>query len=202
MSGKYTGEIGAVILAAGRSRRMGRPKLVLPWGDRTVIEQVVNTLKQAGVDDIILVTGGSRVQVEQALAGYEVSFTYNDKYETHEMLTSLQIGIHARNPTLRALLVVLGDQPAIQAYVIESIVEKYYRQPAKLIIPSYQMRRGHPWLVDKCLWDELLALPAENTLRDFLAAHYHDITYVAVDTPTILSDMDTPDDYDCQRPGI
>lgn len=202
MSGKYTGQIGAVILAAGRSRRMGRPKLVLPWGDRTVIEQVVKTLNQAGVDDILLVTGSSRELIEEALARYRVSFTYNEKYETHEMLTSLQTGINASYPELCALLVVLGDQPAIQTYVVESIVEKYYQQPAKLIIPSYQMRRGHPWLIDKCLWGELLALPAENTLRDFLAAHSHDITYVSVDTPTILSDMDTPDDYDCQRPGI
>ena len=201
MSGNHTDEIGAVILAAGRSRRMGRPKLVLPWGDWTVIEQVVKTLKQAGIDDILLVTGGSREQIEQVLAGYQVSFAYNDKYETHEMLTSLQTGICASNTALRALLVVLGDQPAIQANVIESIVEKFYQQPAKLIIPSYQMRRGHPWLVDKSLWDELLTMPAENTLRDFLAAHYHDITYVAVDTPTILSDMDTPDDYKIQRPG-
>ncbi len=200
MPGKFKGKIGAVILAAGQSRRMGKPKLILPWGNRTVIEQVVSTLRQAGIDDILLVTGGSREQVEQALVDYKVSFAYNEKYETHEMLTSLQAGILASDPALNALLVVLGDQPAIRSEVFESIVEKYYQEPTSLIIPSYRMRRGHPWLVDKRLWDELLEMPAEKTLRDFLVAHNQDITYVVVDTPTILSDIDTPDDYESQRP--
>ncbi len=193
-------EIGAVILAAGRSQRMGTPKLVLPWGTRTVIEQVVISLQQAGIEDILLVTGGSRELVEQVLNGYRVRFTHNREYAALEMLTSLQTGIRASDPTLEALLVVLGDQPALEPDVIHSIIRVYQQCQAKLVIPSYQMRRGHPWLVKRCLWDDLLAMPAKETLRDFLQAHQEEIVYANVDTPTILSDLDTPEDYQRQRP--
>lgn len=193
--------IGAVVLAAGQSRRMGRPKLTLPWGERTVIEQVVHTLLEAEIQEIVVVTGGSREAVELALAGLPVRFAHNPHYEQAEMLTSLQAGIRALSPECQALLIVLGDQPTLNADVVRAVVGAYQTAGGRLVVPSYEMRRGHPWLVQRALWHELLNMPPEQTMRDFVRAHAEEIQYVNVNTPGILQDMDTPEDYRRIRPG-
>jgi molybdenum cofactor cytidylyltransferase len=87
--------IAAILLAAGESKRMGTPKMLLPWGNRTVIEHVVSTFLKAGIEEILVVTGGAREQVEQALETYPVRKLHNPKYATGEMLLSLQRGIRA-----------------------------------------------------------------------------------------------------------
>ncbi len=192
---------GAVVLAAGQSRRMGAPKLVLPWGQNTVIEQVVRSLGEGGIREIVVVTGGAREAVEAALAGYPVRFAHNPHYAQSEMVTSLQIGLRALSPGCPALLIALGDQPVIEAGVIQAVLAAYRSSGSRLVIPSYQMRRGHPWLVARELWPDLLALQPAQSLRDFLKAHEDDIQYVNVDTPNVLKDMDTPEDYARLKPG-
>lgn len=196
-----TGHIGAVVLAAGQSRRMGQPKLMLPWGEWTVIEQVVGTLLEADIHEIVVVTGGSREAVEAALTGLPICFAHNPQYEQAEMLTSLQTGIRALSPECQALLIVLGDQPTLEATVVRAVVEMHQATGGHLVVPSYQMRRGHPWLVERALWQELLNMPPEQTMRDFVHAHAEEIQYVNVNTPGILQDMDTPEDYRRLRPG-
>ncbi len=197
-------KVGAVVLAAGQSQRMGRPKLALPWGERSVIEQVVATLAEAGIAQIVVVTGGAREAVEAALTGHPVRLAYNPDFARSEMLSSLQVGIHALESSgsqaLAALLVVLGDQPTIEASVVRAVVATYLATGAPLVVPSYQMRRGHPWLVERGLWPELLELAQDQTMRDFLHAHEEKIRYVEVDSPGILKDLDTPEDYQRLRP--
>lgn len=193
-------DIGAVVLAAGKSERMGRPKLVLPWKDHTVIWQVVESLSQAEINDIVVVTGASRDLVEEALTGSIVQCTYNPDYERSEMLRSLQVGISALPAHCKALLVVLGDQPLIESAVIKRVMDTYRQAGSSLVIPSYQLRRGHPWLVGKAYWNELLGLPENRTMHDFITAHQDEIVYVNVDTPSILKDMDTFEDYQQTHP--
>ena len=198
MGGK---KIGAVVLAAGRSRRMGRPKLILPWGERTVIETVVETLRAAGAAEIIVVTGGARGEIEAALTEANARTVYNPDFAVSEMLASLQVGARALGEEIDALLVALGDQPAVPVEAARAVVEAYEAGRARLVIPSYQMRRGHPWLVDRALWASLLAMTSEQTMRDFLNGHPEEIQYVTVDHPGVLKDVDTPEDYEQLRPG-
>lgn len=194
--------IGAVVLAAGRSQRMGQPKMVLPWGERTVIEHVVAEIAKAGVSEIVVVTGGARELVEGALKGGPARTVFNPQYENFEMTVSLQCGLRALVETdCEAMLICLGDQPAISANVIAALAGAYERSQANLVIPSYQNRRGHPWLVTRRLWDAILSLPPEKTLRDFLNTYTDEIEYVLVDTPAVLSDLDTPEDYARQIPA-
>lgn len=193
--------IGAVVLAAGMSRRMGQPKQLLPWGKTTVIGQVVNVLQAAQVAQIVVVTGKSREQVEQTLKNTSAQCVFNPRYETSEMLTSLKVGISRLHDEVQAVLVVLGDQPQIQVSVVQGLIEQYRLGKGVLIVPSYQMRRGHPWLVDRSLWQEILQMDDEReSMRDFLNHHAQDIVYYLVDTPSILTDMDTPEDYQQMRP--
>jgi molybdenum cofactor cytidylyltransferase len=194
-------KIAAVVLAAGHSRRMGAPKLALPWGESTVIGQVLSVLTQTGIQDIVVVTGGARQEVQQALQGWPVRQVYNPNHGQGEMLSSFQVGLEALGDDPNAALVVLGDQPQIQTQVVVKLLQTYAETGAHLVIPSYQMRRGHPWLVDRSLWAAVLAIRAPATLRDFLNDHQDSIHYVTVETGTILQDLDTPGDYVSYRPS-
>lgn len=192
-------QVAALVLAAGQSRRMGRPKMLLPWGGSSVLAQVVSAFALAGPAEIVVVTGAEREQVEALLAGLTVSCPlrsiHNPGYADGEMLASLQCGLAGLGPQVEAALVGLGDQPQLQPETVGRILQAFERSAAGLIVPSYQMRRGHPWLVGRQHWAGLQALAAPHTPRDFLRAHAAEIEYVEVDTPSVLADLDTPEDY-------
>jgi molybdenum cofactor cytidylyltransferase len=196
----FSHEVGAVVLAAGRSSRMGKSKIILPWGKTTVIGQIINTLLASNIRDIIVVTGGYREQVESILDGFPIKFVNNPFYESNEMHDSLQLGIKAAPDYLKAILVVLGDQPQILESTIIKVMEGYLSSEKPLIIPSFNMKRGHPWLVRRSLWQEIIELHTPATLRDFIQKHPDDIEYLVVPTTTVLEDLDTPEDYNKHKP--
>jgi molybdenum cofactor cytidylyltransferase len=200
MEDKTSQSIAAIILAAGRSKRMRQPKMILPWGESTVIGQVVQVLSRAKIQPVVVVTGGARVQVEAALAGYAVQLVFNPHFAQEEMLVSLQIGLGVLGKETTAALVVLGDQPQIELEVVQAILACYRLKQAPLVVPSYKMRRGHPWLVERRLWRALFELDSTSTLRDFLNSYANQIEYLSVDTPSVLHDLDTPEDYRRERP--
>lgn len=187
--------ISAIVLAAGKSARMGRQKMLMPWGDTTVLGRVVQTLRNAGVHDIVLVTNSL---IASQMTNHKVRITLNDE---GEMLSSLQAGLRAQEPSAEATLVCLGDQPQVGEGSVRSVCEAFQKSGSNLVVPSYRMRRGHPWLAARPLWDEILAMKGE-TMRGFLSAHAEEIEYVNVDTPAILQDLDTPEDYLKYKPPM
>ncbi|MEW6241034.1 MAG: nucleotidyltransferase family protein [Chloroflexota bacterium] len=224
--------ITAILLAAGESKRMGQPKMLLPWGDSTVLGHILAVLKAAEVEDILVVTGGAREQVEAICKQASVRAVFNADYASGEMLSSIQagvrdltlpppplrgtspkseIGIPVRKPNktigfgggregVDAALLVLGDQPQVEKSSVRAVLAAYRKSGSNLVVPSYHMRRGHPWLVAHPLWDEILRMKSPHTPRDFLTARAAGIEYVNLDTPTILADLDTPEDYLNSRP--
>ncbi len=187
--------ISALILAAGQSRRMGRPKMPLPWGANTILGQVIEVFRVSLVEDILVVTGADNGPVEEIAEAWRARTVFNPHYASEEMLSSLQVGLQAMPAKTKAVLVALGDQPQIQQTTVLAVLHAYAEKAAPLLVPSYQMHRGHPWLVARELWADLLRMHSPETPRDFLNEHASDITYVDVDTPTVLQDLDTPDDY-------
>lgn len=192
--------ISAIILAAGQSRRMGQPKMLLPWGELTVIEQVITTFLNAGIEHIVVVTGGAREQVDKAIEAYPIHNVHNRDYAKGEMLSSLQLGLKELPDVMQAALIGLGDQPQVQESTVKLVCAAYRKRRPGLVVPSFQMRRGHPWLVAKQLWQEILALSPRESPRDFLNRHAAEIHYVDVETPSILTDLDTPEDYQKAHP--
>jgi molybdenum cofactor cytidylyltransferase len=192
--------ISAIILAAGQSKRMGQPKMVLPWGKLTVIEHVLLTFMNAGIEDLLVVTGGAHEQIENAIASYPVRQIHNEEYAVGEMLSSLQRGLREMQDQTQSALIALGDQPQIKEESIRLLCKIQMESRAKLVVPSFNRRRGHPWLVERSLWGEILVLRPPETLRDFLSNHADQIQYVNMDTPTILADLDTPEDYKNSHP--
>jgi molybdenum cofactor cytidylyltransferase len=186
--------IGAVILAAGQSRRMGRNKMLLPFGAATVLETVVTEVAAcAQLTDRVVVTGHQPDQIAALLGAYPVRCVFNPAYAQADMLVSIQAGLRALSTEATAALIVLGDQPRIQREVIQRVIAA--QQPTAIVIPSYQLKRGHPILIDRALWPAVLALPETATLRDFIRAHEAQIRYVVVETDSVLKDLDTPEDY-------
>jgi molybdenum cofactor cytidylyltransferase len=179
---------------------MGQPKMLLPWGKITVIEQVITTFRAAGIEDILIVTGGGHAEVEKVIDPYRIRRVYNADYADGEMLSSLKCGIRAMSEGVQATLVSLGDQPQLQKASVLAIYDAYRANGSGLIVPSFQRRRGHPWLVAHSYWDEILSLQPPETTRDFLNRHAGEIQYVELDTPTILADLDTPEEYRASHP--
>ncbi len=187
--------ISALVLAAGQSTRMGRPKMVLPWGESTVLGHVIDVFRASGAEDVLVVSGGDRAAVEDIAASCAARAVFNPHYAEQDMLSSLQAGLRSMPLEAEACLVALGDQPQIMPSTVRALLDTYRSTSAPLIVPSYQMHRGHPWLVARSLWDAVLAMQAPETPRDFLRSHADRILYINVDTPSILADLDTPEDY-------
>src|SRR5690348_9440824 len=134
--------ITAIVLAAGESKRMGQPKMLMPWGESTVLQTVISTIQKAGITDILVVTGGARGEVE-ALIGKSVQTVHNQEYRTGEMLSSIQTGLKAKPPQAAALI-CLGDQPQIREESIRKVCEAFTQDNSLIVVPSYNMHRGHP----------------------------------------------------------
>jgi molybdenum cofactor cytidylyltransferase len=196
--------VSAIVPAAGLSTRMGGPlpKPLLPWGASTVLETVVSTLLAAGIDEVIVVTGHMREAIEAALAGHAVHCIHNPAYAGGEMLSSIQAGLAAAAPSSAGALLALADQPQMQAAVVQQVLAAFAASGGQaLVIPSHAMRRGHPIVLPRWLWPEVLALPAGDTLRTVIQRHAAAIHYVAVDTPSVLADLDTPQQYVAAAPA-
>ena len=194
--------VAAVIAAAGMSRRMGTPKQLLPWAESTVLATVIDNLDRAGASPILCVLGHQRAQISAALRGSAAQILENPDYAAGEMLRSYQIGVAqllSQAPIIGTLL-ALGDQPQIDAATIALILNAAEQHPTQIIIPSYQMRRGHPLYLPRRLWPALLDLGADATLRAILNHAGEEIFYVNVNSDSILRDLDTPVDYAALRP--
>jgi molybdenum cofactor cytidylyltransferase len=187
--------------------------MLLPWGETTVLGQVVsmfsaglslNTNQRINPDnEILVVTGGTRELVEAEVARlakrYPLRLVYNPNYALGGMLSSIQAGLVALGSGTHAALIGLGDQPQVREETIRHICTAFVQTESPIVIPSFQSRRGHPWLATKPLWPEILGLPLSTTPRQFLDTHAEQIEYVAADK-SILQDLDTPEDYKLQRP--
>jgi molybdenum cofactor cytidylyltransferase len=192
--------VGAIVLAAGMSRRMGQPKVLLPWENgKPILEHILHQLIAARVDHITVVTGNRAGEVAQIAAKMGVEAVFNADYATGEMLSSVKAGLRALPSHLAAAMIVLGDQPRIQPRVVTQVLTTYAERAHDIVAPSYQRRRGHPILIDRRYWNEILALPPDGAPRDVINAHADRIAYVNVDTDSVLSDVDTPQEYAQER---
>ncbi len=188
--------ITAIVLAAGLSTRMGgHPKPLLPFCHQTVLERILTSLAACPIDETVVVTGHCRQAVEQQLEGWQVRTAFNPSYSSGEMLGSVQVGLRAACAESNAALIVLGDQPALEVCVVRAVIAAFRDGLGGVIIPSFQMRRGHPLLIGSQHWSGILELQETQTLRDYLCRIGTEIYHVPVDTASILRDMDTPAEY-------
>jgi molybdenum cofactor cytidylyltransferase len=195
MQARRESNIGAVILAAGMSSRMGEAKQLLRLGASTLLEQVIDNVRSAGVDDLIVVLGHEANKVVESIARKNLRTVVNDAYR-EGMGTSLRTGISALTPDIDAVLVVLADQPFVRPETLKRIVDQYRKSTAQIVIPMYKGFRGNPVLLDRTVFPEVMALSGDVGCRAIFGSHTEGIVKVPVEDVGILLDLDSKEDLE------
>ena len=187
-------KFAAVILCAGLSSRMGKFKPLLPLGDKTVIEQVVETCLSAGVRDIQVVLGYKAHDVMAVLKNPAVSWSINDDYQS-EMFNSVKVGTDALKHDAEAFFILPVDIPLVRSQTLQLLMGFCGKDPRKIIYPTFLGERGHPPLIPHQYAGELTRWAGKGGLKGFLESYDHGSLDVPVCDAGILMDMDTPEQY-------
>lgn len=195
--------IAAVLLAAGQSRRMGRPKMALPWkGGPPVIAHVARVFLDGGASPVVVVTGADRELVEDALKGMPVRTVFNPDHGEGEMLSSVQAGLRSLDANeIEAAAVAPGDLPYLRSETVRALLDRWQARASLLLAPSYERRRGHPMLLARAEWPGVLELRLGKTMRDFFRARAEEIDYLVVEDDGVIRDVDTPDALEADGPA-
>jgi len=190
--------ISSVILAAGESRRMGKPKMLLPFGDSTIIGTVARNALNALSDHVCVVLGAGAETVQENIADLDVEKVMNPDFPSG-MLSSVQAGIRSLPRETTAVMILLGDQPMISSETMDRLITRYRKSEKEIMIASLDGKRGHPVIFSTKYVPEILAYGPGNTLRDLALKHPGEVEELETGKPEILRDIDTPGDYENER---
>ena len=188
--------IVAVVLAAGESSRMGRPKALLPIGGQTFIEKIVGALRQAGLENIIVILGHDAEAMRQKIAHLPVTILVNPDYRKGQ-LSSLRVAIRhlLANDRCSGLLVHLVDHPYIDAALVNLLIERFEDGGKLIAVPRFHGKRGHPVIFARSLFNELLNAPEDQGAKAVVNAHRDETLEIETEDEGITLDIDTPELY-------
>lgn len=186
--------LSAIILAAGESKRMGKPKQLMPLGKSTLLEQAIDNLLNSSVDETIVVLGHKAEEITKKIANKPVKIVINPDYQ-QGMSTSIVAGLIMVAPRSQAVMLALGDQPLVTSQTINHLIEAFNKNRKGIAVPTYRGRRGHPIIFDIKYKAELFKLKGDIGGREIIQNHPKDVFMVAVDSESVISDIDTQEDY-------
>jgi molybdenum cofactor cytidylyltransferase len=190
--------IPAIVLAAGRSSRMGRAKAVLPLDDQdTFLTRIVRTFHEAGVDDVIVVVGHEADAIANSFAasGLAARFVVNAHYDRGQ-LSSLVAGLGAIDrPGVAAVLVTLVDVPLVSAATVRAVIDRYRASRAKIVRPTSGLRHGHPLLIDRSLFSALRGADPSVGAKPIVRAYASAAGDLEIEDEGAFTDVDTEEDY-------
>ena len=181
----------AIVLAAGKSSRMGSNKLLLQFDGKTVMEHILDRLIHY---DTIVVTGHRREEIEPIIKRYRAKIVHNPDYE-QGMTTSFQAGLREIDEDVNAVFMVLSDTFGFSTALLDAMELKMASTVDLIVSPVYEGKRGHPVLIAYELFQEFLALDSSETMKDVVLLHEDEHAYVPGDIWT-RTDLDTPEDYE------
>ena len=190
--------IPAIVLAAGRSSRMGRAKATLPAGDGdTFLARIVRTLLAAGVDDVIVVVGHGADAIAQNFSesGLPARFVVNPDYDRGQSSSLLAGLADADRPGVTAVLVTLVDVPLVSASTVRAVLARYRETHAPIVRPTSGDRHGHPLLIDRSLFDALRGADPASGVKPIVRAHASPVGDFAVEDEGAFTDIDTEEEY-------
>jgi molybdenum cofactor cytidylyltransferase len=186
--------ISAIILAAGESKRMGKPKQLMPLGGSTILEQTIDNLLNSEVNEVIVVIGNRAEEMNKLIANMPVRVALNPAY--HEgMSTSIIAGLNLIDNRAQAIMLALADQPFIDSQTINRLIDEFSTNNKGIAIPVYHGKRGHPVIFAIKYKEQLLRLKGDIGGRQIVKGYPDDILEVAVDSENIITDVDTINDY-------
>jgi molybdenum cofactor cytidylyltransferase len=188
--------ISAILLAAGESRRMGRPKQLLTWQGKTLLQHVLESLISSDADEIILVLGHEADLIRESLPELPIKIVINPDYQ-QGMASSLRRGLLAMDPGSEAFLVLLADQPGIGPGIINTLIRTFRQADPRrgIVRPVYRGRQGHPVIIGTQYLQEALQQQGDVGARRILLNHPGDILEIDVEEDAVLKDIDTPEEY-------
>jgi molybdenum cofactor cytidylyltransferase len=181
----------AIVLAAGKSKRMGSNKLLLKVGGKTIIEHLLDKLSPL---DTIVVLGHRPEQLKQIILNHGAKPVYNTRYELG-MTTSFQAGLHSIEEDVEAVFLILSDTFGFNEDLLDRMLTKMEITGALIVSPVYEGIRGHPALISSKLFPEFKKMTLNETIKDILSKHEMEHMFVNGDIWTTL-DLDTPYDYE------
>jgi molybdenum cofactor cytidylyltransferase len=193
--------ISAIILAAGESARMGRPKALLDWKGKPFIEHVCDALRRAGVEDRVVVLGKASHEILAAWVPAGEKVTVNPKPE-HGQLSSLRCGLLDAAETAEAFMVCLADQPTVPVDTYKRVIEHWLANKEAIVIPrtiraaDSKLKRGHPIIIPAAHKNLCFEAPPEKGLHWVTHHPSVKIADLEVKDIEIIRDFDTPEDYD------
>jgi molybdenum cofactor cytidylyltransferase len=182
--------VSAIVLSAGKSERMGRPKALLPFRGRTFLENILEAISRSSIEHTLVVVGHHRSEIERSVK--VPSLIFNPDYE-QGMVTSLQAGIRALPEGTTGAFLFLVDHPLVETATIEAMIPSL--GPNRIVQPTFEGRRGHPVLFGIEVLREILQLPSSQGADVVVRRDPSRILEVAVKTPGILVDVDTPEQF-------
>ena len=187
--------VSGVILAAGRSQRMGRPKALLPIFGTTFLEHIVHQVRASRLVDLKIVLGHRPEAILDRLPDLEPAPVINSRSREGQ-LSSLQSGIRALDPATRdGLMLFLVDHPLVDPTLIDALLDRFSQGGHPIVIPSFRRRRGHPVLFSRELFPELLAASPDEGAVAVVRRHHQRICHLEWESDQILVDVDTPEAY-------
>jgi molybdenum cofactor cytidylyltransferase len=188
--------IVAVVLSAGESSRMGRPKALLPIDGQTFIERIVAALKQTKVGKIIVILGHNARELQSKISHLPVEILINTDYKLGQ-LSSLQLAVRYLQPDLDCdgMLVHLVDHPYLAPALVEEMIRRFYETKKRIIVPKFHGKRGHPVIFSNALFDEILSAPMEEGAKAVVNAHRAETLEIETEEDGIAVDIDTPELY-------
>ena len=187
--------IAGIVLAAGRSSRLGRPKQLLPVHGEPLIRHTLRRVLASSLDQVILVVGHEADDVRDTVADLQVKCVFNPDAAAGQS-TSVRAGLAALSSDVEAAVFILGDQPGVDPNVIDDLIASWRTTSAPVVVPHYEDRMGNPVLFDRRLFPELAALEGDSGARPVVRAHHDSgelqVVPVAGSAPP---DVDTEADY-------
>ena len=188
--------IVAVVLSAGESSRMGRPKALLPIDGQTFIERIVAALKQTKVGKIIVILGHNFRELEAKISHLPVQILINTDYKQGQ-LSSLQLAVRdlQADADCDGMLVHLVDPPSLAPALVQEMIRRFYETKKRIIVPRYHGKRGHPVIFSNTLFGELLSAPMAEGAKAVVNAHRAETLEIDTQEEGIAVDIDTPELY-------
>ena len=185
--------ISGVVLAAGASSRMGRPKLAIQLLGRTLLSYALDSFLRSGVDEIIMVVREGQEVPPEPDSDARVRLVVNPDWR-EGMSSSLKAGI--RSVKGEAAVVGLGDQPLLRPSTIDELIRKYRATAARIVVPVFDSRRGNPVLFDRSLFPQILKLGGDVGAKSLIDQNTGALAEVLVDDPGVVMDVDLPSDLE------
>ncbi len=195
MTEPKTSFVSAILLAAGKSERMGQNKLLLPWGGGTVLQRTLDNLLASRAGEVIVVLGSRAQEINETIGDRKVVVVMNPDY-TRGMSTSLLTGLGMVSQGARFILVALGDQPLITTHIYNKLIEAALSTDKGMIVPTYKGERGNPILISTGYRADLRGQSGDIGGRELLKAYPDDVLEVPIDSESVLVNINTKEEYE------